>query len=65
MNGDIEKNNTMIGLTDRIKLRPLVAAEKDDLVFVSSEEAAIRRICPELDKVEMPDAGTPIIVRIE
>ena len=65
MNGDIEKNNTMIGLTDRIKLRPLIAAEKDDLVFVSSEEAAIRRICPELDKVEMPDAGTPIIVRIE
>jgi len=65
MNGDIEKNNTMIGLTDRIKLRPLVAAEKDDLVFVSSEEAAIRRICPELDKVEMPNAGSPVIVRIE
>ena len=65
MNGDIERNNTLIGLTDRIKLRPLIAAEKDDLVFVSSEESAIRRICPELDKVEMPDAGTPVIVKIE
>lgn len=65
MNGEIEENNTLIGLTDRVKLRPLVAAEKDDLVFVSSEEAAIRRICPELDKVEMPDAGTPIIVRLK
>ncbi|HID47275.1 MAG TPA: hypothetical protein EYH15_03840 [Methanothermococcus okinawensis] len=65
MNGEIEENNTLIGLTDRVKLRPLVAAEKDDLVFVSSEEAAIRRICPDLDKVEMPDAGTPIIVRLE
>ena len=65
MNGDVEKNNTMIGITDRIKLRPLVVAEKDDLVFVSSEEAAIRRISPELDKVEMPDAGMPVIVKME
>ncbi|ENN95698.1 glutamine amidotransferase class-II [Methanocaldococcus villosus KIN24-T80] len=63
MNGEIEKSTTMIGLTDRIKLRPLVAAEKDDIVFVSSEESAIRRICPDLDRVWMPDAGEPIIVR--
>ena len=55
----------MIGLTDRIKLRPLIAAEKDDLVFVSSEEAAIRKICPDLDKVWMPDAGMPVMARIE
>ncbi|WP_292460023.1 glutamine amidotransferase family protein [Methanothermococcus sp.] len=65
MNGDIEKESAMVGLTDRIKLRPLVAAEKDDLAFVSSEEAAIRKICPELDKVWMPDAGMPVIARIE
>ncbi len=65
MNGDIEKENAMIGITDRIKLRPLVAAEKDDLIFISSEEAAIRRICPDLDKVWMPDAGMPVLARIE
>ena len=65
MNGDVEKENAMVGLTDRIKLRPLIAAEKDDLTFVSSEEAAIRKICPELDKVWMPDAGMPVIARVE
>jgi len=65
MNGDVEQGNAMLGLTDRIKLRPLIAAEKDDLVFVSSEEAAIRKICPELDRVWMPDAGRMVIARIE
>ncbi|AEF96577.1 class II glutamine amidotransferase [Methanotorris igneus] len=64
MNGDIEKGNAMFGLTDRIKLRPLVAAEKDDLFFVSSEEAAIRAICPDLDRVWMPDAGKMVIARV-
>ena len=63
MNGDIEKDTTMFGLTDRIKLRPLIAAEKDDMIFVSSEESAIRRICPKLDRVWMPDAGVPVIAR--
>lgn len=65
MNGDVEQGNAMLGLTDRIKLRPLIAAEKDDLVFVSSEEAAIRKICPELDRVWMPGAGRMVIARIE
>ncbi len=65
MNGDIENNNGLIGLTDRIKLRPLIVAEKDDMVYVSSEEAAIRKISPELDKVWMPDAGVPVIARLE
>ncbi|AEK18972.1 class II glutamine amidotransferase [Methanococcus maripaludis] len=65
MNGEVEEGNTMVGLTDRIKLRPLVAAEKDDLLFVSSEESAIRKICPELDRVWMPDAGRMVIAKLE
>ena len=32
----------MMGLTDRIKLRPLTAATDGDILFLSSEEAAIR-----------------------
>ncbi|EHP87901.1 class II glutamine amidotransferase [Methanotorris formicicus] len=64
MNGDIESGNAMLGLTDRIKLRPLIAAEKDDLFFVSSEEAAIRAICPDLDRVWMPDAGKMVIAKV-
>ncbi len=43
----------MVGLNDRIKLRPLVAAEKDDWVFLSSEESGILEMCshagPHLD----------------
>lgn len=34
----------MIGLTDRIKLRPLVAGEDEDMLYISSEEGAIREI---------------------
>ncbi len=55
----------MIGLTDRIKLRPLTAAEKDDFLFLSSEEAAIRLVSPTLEKVWSPRGGEPVIGRLE
>jgi glutamate synthase domain-containing protein 1 len=55
----------MLGLNDRIKLRPLVAATKDDLLYVSSEEAAIRQICPRPDRVWAPDAGQPVIGQLK
>jgi glutamate synthase domain-containing protein 1 len=51
----------MVGLNDRIKLRPLVAACKDDLLYVSSEESAIREICPRPDRVWAPPAGQPVV----
>ena len=53
------------GLNDRIKLRPLIVAEKGDLVFMSSEESAIRPVSPELDRVWMPKAGEPVIVEVQ
>ncbi len=65
LNGETNEDNGLIGITDRIKLRPLIVGEKDDLLFVSSEEAAIRKICPELDKVWTPNAGEPVIAKIE
>ena len=34
----------MIGLTDRIRLRPLVAGATATVLYLSSEEAAIRLI---------------------
>lgn len=57
--------NTMMGLNDRAKLRPLVIAEKDSMVFMSSEESSIREVCPELDRVWAPKAGEPVIVKVE
>jgi glutamate synthase domain-containing protein 1 len=55
----------MLGLNDRIKLRPLVAATKDDLLYVSSDESAIRQICPRPDRVWAPNAGQPVIGRLK
>lgn len=55
----------MIGLNDRIKLRPLVAAEKADVLYIASEEAAIREICAAPDRVWMPKAGEPVIGRLK
>jgi glutamate synthase domain-containing protein 1 len=51
----------MIGLTDRIRLRPLTAATKGNMLFLSSEESAIRLICPELDRAWIPMGGEPIV----
>ena len=55
----------MIGLTDRIKLRPLTAAEKSDYLFLSSEEAAIRLVSQSLDRVWNPRGGEPVIGRLK
>jgi glutamate synthase domain-containing protein 1 len=55
----------MLGLNDRIKLRPLVAATRDDVLYVSSEESAIRQICPKPDRVWAPNAGQPVIGQLK
>ncbi len=57
--------NGIIGFTDRVKLRPLVVGESGDRLYISSEEAAIRRMEPELDRVFMPKAGEPVIGRLK
>lgn len=62
---------TLIGLMDRKKLRPQVAALSDDgnTVFIASEEASFRRLAlgstfqRDFERVWFPKAGTPIIVR--
>jgi len=53
--------NGMVGLSDRVKLRPLVAARKDDMLYIASEESAIREVASVLDKVWNPKAGEPVI----
>jgi glutamate synthase domain-containing protein 1 len=61
----VARTGEMIGLADRIKLRPLVAGIKDDMFYLSSEEAAIRLVAPHLDKVWSPRAGEPVIARLK
>ncbi|MEK6590707.1 MAG: glutamine amidotransferase family protein [Nitrospinota bacterium] len=55
----------LVGLSDRVKLRPLVAGEKDDMVYMASEESAITEICPNPDRIFRPDAGEPVIAELE
>jgi glutamate synthase domain-containing protein 1 len=60
----VANENTLVGFTDRIKLRPLVSGENGDRLFISSEEAAIRRIDPDVRNISMPKAGEPVIGRV-
>jgi glutamate synthase domain-containing protein 1 len=50
----------LVGLNDRIKLRPLVAARKESTLYIASEEAGIKEICPSPERVWSPKAGEPI-----
>lgn len=61
----VANSDTMLGLNDRLKLRPLVAARWGNFVYVASEESAIRQICPQPDRVWMPRAGEPILGRLK
>jgi glutamate synthase domain-containing protein 1 len=61
----IAHHGEMIGLTDRIRLRPLTVGEKGNLVYLSSEESAIRLICPELDRAWSPVGGQPVVARLK
>jgi glutamate synthase domain-containing protein 1 len=60
----IAHSGEMIGLTDRIRLRPLTVGEKGSILYLSSEESAIRLICPDLDKAWIPTGGEPVIGRL-
>ena len=53
-----------MALNDRLKLRSMVIGEKEQTVYVASEECAIRALEPELDKIWSPRGGEPVIVRL-
>ena len=58
-------NGGLMALNDRLKLRSMVVAEKDDKVFIASEEAAIRVMEPNAEHVYAPAGGEPVIVRVK
>ena len=55
----------IMALNDRLKLRSMVTAEKEDLVFVASEEAAIRAMEPDVGNVFAPSGGEPVIIQVK
>lgn len=58
------RQGEMVGINDRIKLRPLVAARKGSDLYLSSEEAGLRAMCADPDLVWTPRAGQPVIGRL-
>jgi len=57
----IAHQGEMIGLTDRIRLRPLTAGTKGPVLYLASEESAIRLVCPDLDRSWIPMGGEAIV----
>jgi glutamate synthase domain-containing protein 1 len=55
----------MMALNDRLKLRSMVAAEKDDMVYLASEECAIKVLEPKPDCMWAPTGGEPLIVTLD
>jgi glutamate synthase domain-containing protein 1 len=60
----IARQGEMIGLPDRIRLRPLTAAVGGNRLYLSSEEASIRLVSPHLQRVWTPMGGEPIVGRL-
>lgn len=54
-----------MALNDRLKLRSMVVAEKDDKVFIASEEAAIRVMEPDVQNIYAPAGGEPVIIKVK
>ncbi len=58
-------NGGLMALNDRLKLRSMVVGHKEDLVFIASEEAAIRVMEPDAEDIYAPVGGEPVIVRVK
>ena len=55
----------LMALNDRLKLRSMVVGEKEDKVFIASEESAIRAMEPNVENVWAPTGGEPVIVTVK
>jgi glutamate synthase domain-containing protein 1 len=61
----VSNRNQMIGLTDRIRLRPLVAGKSGDFRYISSEEAPMHLIDGDVEDTWIPRGGEPIVAELE
>ena len=58
-------NGGLMALNDRLKLRSMVVGEKNDMVYIASEEAAIRTMEPNAESIWAPAGGEPVIVKVK
>ena len=55
----------LMALNDRLKLRSMVVGEKEDKVFIASEEAAIRALEPDTENIWAPSGGEAVVVKVK
>ena len=55
----------ILGFNGGLMARSMVTAEKDDKVFIASEEAAIRVMAPDAENLYAPMGGEPFIVKVK
>lgn len=60
----ITNRSQMIGLTDRIRLRPLVVGAGKDFVYISSEEAPMHLVDDSVDGTWIPRGGEPVVFEL-
>ena len=55
----------LMALNDRLKLRSMVVGEKDDKVYIASEESSILTMDPSVSEIYSPRGGEPVIVKVK
>ena len=60
----VARDGEMMGLGDRIRLRPLVAGIAGSVLYVSSERASIYLVEPDIEQSWLPEGGEPVIGRL-
>ncbi len=55
----------LLALNDRLKLRALMVGEKDSMVYLASEQAAIEIVCPDAQNIRAVDGGVPFVVQLD
>ena len=54
----------LMALNDRLKLRSMVVGEKEDMVYMASEDCAIRMMEPDPERIWYPRGGEPVVVKL-
>ena len=58
-------NGGLMALNDRLKLRSMVVGEKNNKIYIASEESAIRVMEPNVENIWAPAGGEPVIVNVK
>lgn len=58
-------NNGLVGMNDRVKLRPLVVGTYQNTVYMASEISSLKEMEQKIDNVWAPKAGEPVIVEFD